>query len=119
MFKNILRDIVEQSGGGVSAALMGYDGIAIDQYEIPCEGVDLQLVAVEYANVLKEIKKTVEVLETGDMEEVAIRTEGFAVLIRALNDEYFVTLTLRHGGNFGKARYLLARESTRLREALT
>jgi hypothetical protein len=29
-----------------------------------------------------------------------------------------VTLTLKRDGNFGKARYLLARESARLREAL-
>ncbi|ABA89369.1 GTPase-activating protein, putative [Syntrophotalea carbinolica DSM 2380] len=118
MFKNILQDIVEQSGGGISSAVMGYDGIAIDQYEKPCEGIDLQLIAVEYANVLKEVKRTVEILETGDMEEVAIRTERFTVLIRALTDEYFVTLTLGRNGNFGKARYMLAKESFRLREAL-
>jgi predicted regulator of Ras-like GTPase activity (Roadblock/LC7/MglB family) len=118
MFKSILQDIVEQSGGGISSALMGYDGIAVDQYEKPFEGIDLQLVAVEYANVLKEVKKTVEILETGEMEEVVIRTERFTVLIRALTDDYFVTLTLRRDGNFGKARYMLAKESSRLREAL-
>jgi predicted regulator of Ras-like GTPase activity (Roadblock/LC7/MglB family) len=118
MFRSILRDIVEQAGGAIGSALMGYDGIAIDQYEKPCEGIDLQLVAVEYANVLKEVRKTVEILETGEMEEVVIRTGRFTVLIRALNDDYFVSLTLKRDGNFGKARYLLARESARLREAL-
>jgi predicted regulator of Ras-like GTPase activity (Roadblock/LC7/MglB family) len=118
MFRAILQGIVEQAEGGISAALMGYDGIAIDQFDRPCDGVDPQLVAVEYVNVLKEIKKTVEILETGDMEEVVIRSQRFTVLIRALSDEYFVTLTLRCDGNFGKARFLLTREAPRLREAL-
>lgn len=119
MFNDILRTIVEESGGGVGAVLMGYDGIAIEQHFRPEEGADLQLIAVEYANVLKEIKRATEILNTGLMEEVAIRTERFIVIIRILNDDYFVALTLESDGNFGKARYLLSRESARLRAALT
>lgn len=118
MFGKILETIVEGAGGGVGAVLMGYDGIAIEQYFKACEGVDLQLVAVEYANVLKEIKKAAEVLNTGLMEEVSIKTERFHVVISTLTDEYFVALTLEREGNYGKGRYLLRREAPRLREAL-
>lgn len=119
MFGEILQGIVEEAGGGISASLMGYDGIAVEQFEQPCDGIDLQLVAVEYANVLKEIKQTAGILNAGVMEEVAIGTQRFWVLIRALSEDYFVTLTLHRDGNFGKARYLLNREAGRLREALT
>jgi predicted regulator of Ras-like GTPase activity (Roadblock/LC7/MglB family) len=118
MFNEILRGIVEGTGGGVGAVLMGYDGIAIDQYFKPREGLDLQLMAVEYANVLKEIKTTVDILNSGDLEEVSIRTGMFYFVIRSLTEDYFVALTLEHDGNFGKGRYLLLREATRLREAL-
>lgn len=118
MFREILKTIVDQTGGAVGAVLMGYDGIAIDQYFQPCDGVDLQMVAVEYANVLKEIRSTVDILNTGDMEEVAIRTGKFTVVIRALTPEYFVALTITRQGNFGKGRYLLLRESARLNQAL-
>lgn len=118
MFSEILETIVEGAGGGVGAVLMGYDGIAIEQYFKTCEGVDLQLVAVEYANVLKEIKKAAEVLNTGLMEEVSIKTERFHVVISTLTDEYFVALTLERAGNYGKGRYLLRREASRLRAAL-
>ena len=31
MFKKILNAIVEETGGGIGAILMGYDGIAIEQ----------------------------------------------------------------------------------------
>ena len=118
MFNEILEEIVEGSGGGVGAVLMGYDGISIEHYFKPCEGVDLHMAAVEYSNVLKEIKKTAEILNTGSMEEVSVKTERFLVVIRALTDEYFVALTLDRGGNYGKGRYLMMREATRLKEAL-
>jgi predicted regulator of Ras-like GTPase activity (Roadblock/LC7/MglB family) len=119
MFKDILQTIVDQTGGAVGAVLMGYDGIAIEQFFRPCAGIDLQLVAVEYANILKEIRTTVEILNTGAMEEVSIRTGKFTVLIRALNPDYFVALTIERQGNLGKGRYLLLRESGRLHQALS
>ena len=118
MFSEALQTMVEETRGGAGAVLMGYDGIAIDQFFKPVEDMDLQLVAVEYANILKEIKKTADILESGRMEEVTIKTDRFLVLIRILNDEYFVALTLERDGNFGKARYLMMRESPALRAAL-
>lgn len=119
MFAEILREIVAQTAGGVGAVLMGYDGIAIEQHFRPCEGVDLQMVAVEYANILKEIKQTADVLNTGAMEEVSIKTERFYVVARALTEDYFVALTLQRDGNFGKGRYLLLRDAAKLVAALS
>jgi len=119
VFGKILQRIVEETGGGIGAILMGFDGIAIDQYFQPCEGVDLHQVAVEYANMLKEIKNAGEILNTGELEEVSIRTERFYVVVRVLSDEYFVALTIDGQGNFGQGRYLLLRESGNLKEALT
>ncbi|PLY03593.1 MAG: GTPase [Desulfuromonas sp.] len=118
VFNEILQGIVQQTGGGIGAVLMGYDGIAIEQHLEPIEGFDFQLLAVEYANVLKEIKKTVEILDTGRMEEVSIKTERFFVIIRSLTDEYFLALTLDRTGNFGKGRYLMMRDAPKLLEAL-
>jgi predicted regulator of Ras-like GTPase activity (Roadblock/LC7/MglB family) len=117
MFHEILRNLVNEAEG-ISAVLMGYDGLPVDQFERPCEGIDLHMVAVEYANVLKEVKNAVELLNTGALEEMAIRTERFYVIIRAVTEDYFVTLTMERDGNFGKGRYLLTREAFRLREAM-
>ena len=119
MFNEILQDIVKQSGGGIGAVLMGYDGIPIEQYLEPVEGLDFQMLSVEYANVIREIKKTVELLDTGLMEEVSIKTERFFVIIRALTDDYFLALTMDKRGNFGKGRYLMMRETPKLLEALS
>lgn len=119
MFNEILQDIVKQSGGGIGAVVMGYDGIPIEQYLDPVDGLDFQMLAVEYANVIREIRKTVELLDTGIMEEVSIKTERFFVIIRTLTDDYFLALTLDRRGNFGKGRYLMMRETPKLLEALS
>jgi predicted regulator of Ras-like GTPase activity (Roadblock/LC7/MglB family) len=118
MFSEILQRIVEETGGGIGAVLMGYDGIAIDQYFAPDEELDLQMVVVEYSNVLKEIRKTADILSLGDMEEISIRTDRFIIVIRVLNDDYFVALVINRDGNFGKGRYLMTREGFNLIEAL-
>jgi predicted regulator of Ras-like GTPase activity (Roadblock/LC7/MglB family) len=118
MFNEILQRIVEETGGGIGAVLMGYDGIAIDQYFAPDEELDLQMVVVEYSNVLKEIRKTADILSLGDMEEISIRTDRFIIVIRILNDEYFVAMVINRDGNFGKGRYLMTREGFNLTEAL-
>ncbi len=118
MFSAILRRLVDETAGGIGAVLMGYDGISIEQYFQPDAGLDLNLVAVEYANILKEIKKAAEILHLGGMEEVSIRTQRFYLVVRILTDEYFVALTLKGDGNFGKGRYLLLREAGNLMEAL-
>ena len=119
MFSEILQKIVEETGGGFGAVLMGYDGIAIDQFFSPEKDVDVQMVVVEYSNVLKEIRKTAEILSLGEMEEISIRTDRFILVIRVLSSEYFVAMIINRDGNFGKARYLMTRESSNLIEALS
>ena len=117
-FKAILKTVVEETSGGLGGVVMGYDGIAIDDYLHEGGGVDVQLLAVEYASVLKEIKRTVGVLKTGELEEVSIITEKCSIIVRGINEDFFAALILQADGNFGKGRYLLKREVPRLREAL-
>ena len=117
-FKTILQDIVEHVEGGVGALIMGYDGIAIDDYIREDDPFDVQLMAVEYASALKEIKRTVDVLKSGAMEEVSIISESAQVVVRAVNEDFFVALVLTGSGNYGKGRYLLKRDVAKLQQAL-
>lgn len=119
MFKAALEKIVSGTPGGVGVVLMGFDGIAIEQHFLESNDIDLQLVAIEYSNVVKEIRHTAEVLGTGDLQEVTIKTGRFYVVIHALTKEYFIALTLRREGNLGKGRYLIRRDSSALCQALT
>lgn len=118
MFKATLENMVKTTPGAVGAVLMGFDAIPIEQYYEQVDNVDLQLFAIEYTNVVKEIRKTAEILGTGAFQEVTIKSAGFHVVIRAVTDDYFLALTLCHDGNLGKGRFHIRRDLGRLRQAL-
>ena len=117
-FRTTLKDIVETTEGGLAAVLMGFDGIAIEEYLKEDPGYDLQLLAVEYATLLKEIRRTVELLRTGSLEEVSITTELARTIVRPVGQDFFLALVLRCDGNFGKGRYLLRVAAPRLGDML-
>lgn len=117
-YKDTLKIITGRVEGGLAALIMGYDGIAIDEYLVESSKFDLQLLSVEYSNLLKDIRKTVELLGTGSMEEVAIVTDLLRVIIRVINEQFFLVLVMTADGNYGKGRYLIQREAINLKSDL-
>lgn len=103
----LLTGMVQQVEGAYAVMLMGYDCMAIDEVHQGRPGFDVQMMTVEYATVIKDISRTVEVLGAGDMEEITITTKQSCMIIRVLNDELFAAFVLSRDGNTGKARYLL------------
>ncbi len=121
MFREVLQDVVERTEGGVAGLLMGFDGITVDTYVREAAGlpVDVETVGMEYSVILKDIRKAAELLEAGGANEISIQAEKLTTVIRVLNDEYFVAVTLRPDGNYGKARFLLRTASSKLLSELT
>lgn len=117
-FRETLVEIVNKVEGGLGAVIMGYDGIAIEEYIADHRTCDVQLLAVEYATLLKEVKRTVSVLKTGEMEEMTIATAVARVIVRIINDEFFILLVTERDGNYGKGRFLLRRAVPSLRDEL-
>jgi predicted regulator of Ras-like GTPase activity (Roadblock/LC7/MglB family) len=107
MFKETLRDVVEGTEGGIAGLLMGFDGIAVESYTKGDADVDIQTVGMELSVVLKDIRRAVEQLHAGGAREVAIQAEKVTTLVRLLNADYFMALTMSSDGNFGKGRFLL------------
>jgi predicted regulator of Ras-like GTPase activity (Roadblock/LC7/MglB family) len=98
---------------------MGYDGIAIDECFSESAEFDLQLLVAEYANLLKEIRQTIELLKTGHLEELSVTTSNVKVLVRTVNEEFFLVLIMAPDGNYGKGRYLLRREAPMISDLLS
>lgn len=107
MFKEALRDVVEGTEGGIAGLLMGFDGIAVESYTKTDGDVDIQTVGMELSVVLKDIRRAVEQLQAGGAREIAIQAEKVTTLIRLLNADYFIALTIAPDGNYGKGRFLL------------
>ena len=113
MFKEVLQEVVDNTDGGVAGLLMGYDGIPVDQY-VKDGAFDIETIGMEYSVIVKSIRQAAEMLDVGTAREIAIKSERLTTLIRMLNDEYFVAVTLKPSGNLGKARFLMRTRSTKL-----
>jgi predicted regulator of Ras-like GTPase activity (Roadblock/LC7/MglB family) len=107
MFQANLKRLVTDTEGAVAGLLMGFDGISVDQYVTPNEGIDIQTVGMEFSFILTQVRKAAEILEVGAVQEIAIRAAALTILMRVVSVDYFVALALRPDGNFGKGRYLL------------
>jgi predicted regulator of Ras-like GTPase activity (Roadblock/LC7/MglB family) len=107
MFQEVLREVVENTEGGVATLLMDFEGIAVDSYSRPNAVIDINTIGAELSVVLKSIRRAGEMLEAGETSEIAIQTDKVTTLIRLVNDSYFVAFSLEPGANIGKARYML------------
>jgi predicted regulator of Ras-like GTPase activity (Roadblock/LC7/MglB family) len=118
MFKEAIRDVVEGTDGGIAGILMDFEGIAVDSY-VKGDSLDINAVGAEFSVILKSIQRATESLEAGGAREIAIQSDKVTTLIRILNDEYFLALTLSPDGNFGKGRYLMRTAAPKLIEQLS
>jgi predicted regulator of Ras-like GTPase activity (Roadblock/LC7/MglB family) len=118
MFKEAIRDVVEGTDGGIAGILMDFEGIAVDSY-VKGSSMDMDAVGAEYSVILKSIRRATESLEAGGAREIAIQSDKVTTLIRILNDDYFLALTLSPDGNFGKGRYLMRTAAPKLLEHLS
>ena len=122
-FASILQEIVDGCGGGLAAALMGADGIPIEQVEAsgedresPSNGIDV--LGVEFGRILDEMRKASDSVSGGALEEVSIRLANFWVLMRVVDEETYLVLAIEPDGNAGKARFLMRRQLMALRDEL-
>jgi predicted regulator of Ras-like GTPase activity (Roadblock/LC7/MglB family) len=121
-FATTLHKIVDGCGGGLAAALMGPDGIPIAQAAASDAGAgaadEAAVLGVEFGRLLDEMRKASDAVEAGAVEEVAVRLARSWVLLRAIDPETTLVVTVRAEGNSGKARFLMRRHLLELRELL-
>jgi len=126
-FETILRTIVEECGGGIGAALMGNDGIPIEEFTASKapggspsgdfgQPVEVATAGVEFGRVLMDIRRASDALGGGSLEETIIRVKGFMLVFQPVDDENFLVLALARDGNLGKARYLIRRHVHAIRQ---
>jgi predicted regulator of Ras-like GTPase activity (Roadblock/LC7/MglB family) len=117
MFKEAIRDVVEGTDGAIAGILMDFEGIPVDSY-IKGDLLDINSVGAEFSVILKAIQRATESLEAGGPREVSIQAEKITTLIRIINEEYFLAITLSPDANFGKGRYLMRTAAPKLLEQL-
>lgn len=117
-FKDILKDMVLRVDGGKAAVVMGFDGIPLEEYKKDGVETDIQIVGIEYAGIIKDMKHAAEILDGGQLAELSVVTSTGIIVVRCVNDDYFLMINLAFDGNLGKARYMLKMAAPKLKELL-
>jgi predicted regulator of Ras-like GTPase activity (Roadblock/LC7/MglB family) len=97
---------------------MDFEGIPLESFSREESAFDIEAVGAEVSVVVKAIQRATEMLEAGDTKEVAFKSAKMITLIRVINENYFIALTLSPDGNLGKGRFLLRVAAPRLAEEL-
>jgi len=92
-FSDIMKEIVNGTEGAVGALIVGLDGIPVEEYSINKE-MDIQSMTVEYSALLKEIEKGSQSAQIGSTREVTVIADKAMIMLRRLNDEYFIVLII-------------------------
>jgi predicted regulator of Ras-like GTPase activity (Roadblock/LC7/MglB family) len=124
-FQTILQSIVDDCGGGLAAALMGLDGIAIEQVRVqgevdgedPLRG-DVTSAGIEFGRIIGDMTKASDSLGTGLLQEAVVSLDRIRLIFHSVDDDLMLVLAMTPDGNLGKARYLIRRSLIAIREEL-
>jgi predicted regulator of Ras-like GTPase activity (Roadblock/LC7/MglB family) len=120
-FRENIKKLVERLDGGVAAVLMGFDGISVDSFaKSGYDGAlpDIQTLAMEFAHLIAQARRTLQSLDAGPLEEFTLRAESLTLVVRVLTQEYFLACAVLPNGSVGKARYLMRMSAPVLRADL-
>jgi len=120
-FREILAQVIDQTPGALAGAIMGSDGIPVEEYATASSDLDLSAVTVEFGGVYEQLRKVAGSLygQGGDgLEELVLCTRGHQLLFRAIDEEYLFVVALEPLGLLGKARYLVRSVMEELRSEL-
>ncbi len=120
-FREILARVIDGTPGALAGAIMGRDGIPIEEYLVSRDAVDLNAIAVEFERVLDQAEKVAGALfgkDSGGLHELVLVTGSTQILLRPVDEECFIVLALERTGGMGKARYLVGSILQDLHEAL-
>jgi predicted regulator of Ras-like GTPase activity (Roadblock/LC7/MglB family) len=106
-FREHIQHIVESTPGALACTIMGYDGIAIDSYEVGGGEVDIPTLLIEYAAAAQQLRRAAQEGSTGTFVEMAVATGKHSAVLRPLTEEYFLAVVLSQGAFVGKARFLM------------
>jgi predicted regulator of Ras-like GTPase activity (Roadblock/LC7/MglB family) len=117
VFKQTLNEVRDRVDGTLAVSLIDLDGIAIEA--INDHDVPLDVLGAEFGGFIKSIKLSNTELNTGEVTQFSLVTEKYVTFLSAVTPEYFILLVMRPDGNYGRARFELARAKHLLADELT
>jgi len=117
MFNTLLQELLDRINHSIGVVLLDYDGLVIDKV-IRGETDEIENLAVECLNLIKQTRLLTLNPQVGAMEELTLQTGKMKFVLRAITPEHFLLLFMKPEGLNGLARYQLAKCSLKLGKGL-
>jgi len=118
MFKEQLRELVDQIGEARGALIVGLDGLAVEKVSLDDE-LNLEAFAAEYLSLIKQTMEANRDLGVGGIRELTVFSENLIAILKAVTPEYFLVCALSPEGNFGRARFEMRKSMFALEQELS
>ncbi len=118
-FQDTLEKLCRDVPGARAAWVMSLDGISVAQHLAGGLGeADLEALLVELGSPLKNLRRGLELAQAGLVRALEVQTERGVVVLRMLNEEYFVALILAPGALLGRGRFEIRHHAVELAREL-
>lgn len=105
-FTEILKESVNRVDGAVSAMIIGIDGMPVEEYAVQ-KMLNLEDLSAESSQMMKDIAAAADNLGLGEAKEFSIVSDLCGIIMRRINNDYYLALIIRPDGNYGKGRFVL------------
>ena len=105
-FIDVLKDAVDKVEGAVSAMIIASDGIAVEEY-VSENIIDLTGLGAEASAMIRDVGLAAENLGLGEAREFSIMSDKCGIIMRKINEDYYIALIVKPEGNYGKGRFVL------------
>jgi predicted regulator of Ras-like GTPase activity (Roadblock/LC7/MglB family) len=105
-FSEILKETVDRVEGAVAAMIIASDGISVQEF-VSEKLIDLTGLGAEAAAMIRDVSMAAENLGLGEAREFSIISDLCGIIMRKINDEYYLALVIKPDGNYGKGRFVL------------
>jgi predicted regulator of Ras-like GTPase activity (Roadblock/LC7/MglB family) len=105
-FTEILKETVAKVDGAVSAMIIASDGIPVEEY-VAERLIDLTGLGAEASAMIRDIGMAAENLHLGEAREFSIISDMCGIIMRKINNDYYLALVIKPEGNYGKGRFVL------------
>lgn len=109
-FKTLLNRLLKDIPGALGAIIIDWEGEAVDQVA-RIDEYDMKVLGAHKGIILSQLREALARVDSGDLEEVLIRTGQNKTLIAPLTEDYFLVLTLG-------AESIAARAASRMRRCV-
>jgi len=116
-FREGLEKIAKKVDDLLGVAIVDAEGILVQEFKTN-PSFDLISLVAEYSAFVKAADKASVSMELGASQEVMVITDKLTIIIKKINNSYFLFLAAESDKNLGKGRFFMKREAYALVEDL-